>query len=91
MLGNAIPDAFKLIMQEASSEICRLEWNWVASKRSSRLNATANRVNDHTEFRLDWMPFAGLCKSGLGMWGISYSMRDTQIDKMMVISSKRLG
>ncbi|RUM63128.1 MAG: aldehyde dehydrogenase, partial [Sulfurimonas sp.] len=38
-----------------------------AFKAVGELNATAVMVNDHTAFRVDWMPFGGAKKSGLGM------------------------
>lgn len=41
-------------------------------------------VNDHAAFRVDWMPFAGLRESGLGVGGIPYTFRDMQIEKMFV-------
>ena len=44
-------------------------------------------VNDHTAFRVDGMPFAGLRESGLGVGGIPHTIDDMQIDKMMVIKS----
>ena len=44
-------------------------------------------VNDHTAFRIDGMPFAGLRESGLAVGGIPYTMHDMQIDKMLVIRS----
>ena len=52
---------------------------------SSRLDATAVMLNDHTAFRDDVMPFAGLRESGLGTGGIPYTMEDMQIDKMVVV------
>ncbi len=51
------------------------------------LNATAVMVNDHTAFRVDWMPFGGRDSSGLGMGGIPYSMHEMTREKMMVIKS----
>ncbi len=36
------------------------------------------------------MPFAGLNQSGLGIGGIPFTMRDMQIEKMMVLRSKGL-
>ena len=42
-------------------------------------------VNDHTAFRVDWMPFAGLKQSGLGTGGIGYTMDDMSIRKMAVL------
>ena len=54
---------------------------------STRLNATAVMVNDHTAFRVDWMPFGGRDVSGIGMGGIQYSMHEMTREKMMVIKS----
>lgn len=55
---------------------------------SSRLNAATVMVNDHTAFRVDWMPFAGLKESGYGIGGIPYTYHDMQIEKMTVIRSR---
>ncbi len=55
-----------------------------------RLNASAIMVNDHTAFRVDWMPFAGLKHSGHGVGGIPHTFRDMQVEKMMVIHSPGL-
>lgn len=51
------------------------------------LDASAIMMNDHTAFRVDWMPFAGLKQSGLGVGGIPYTMDDMQIDKLIVLRS----
>ena len=61
-----------------------------AMRVSKKINASAVMVNDHTAFRVDWMPFAGLKQSGLGVGGIPYTMEDMQIDKMTVLRSKEL-
>jgi len=61
-----------------------------ALKAVKRLNATAVMVNDHTAFRVDWMPFGGAKISGLGMGGIPHSMDDMSVEKMMVIKSPAL-
>ncbi len=61
-----------------------------ALRASRRLDASAVMVNDHTAFRVDWMPFAGLKKSGLGIGGIPYTMKDMQVDKMVVLCSAEL-
>jgi len=53
----------------------------------NQLNATAVMINDHTAFRVDWMPFGGRDSSGLGMGGIPYSMHEMTRDKMIVIRS----
>jgi acyl-CoA reductase-like NAD-dependent aldehyde dehydrogenase len=52
-----------------------------------RLKAKAVMVNEHTAFRVDWMPFGGAEMSGLGVGGIGYSMRDMCHEKLMVIKS----
>ncbi len=55
-----------------------------------QLNGSAIMVNDHTAFRVDWMPFAGLKVSGHGVGGIPHTFRDMQIEKMMVMRSAAL-
>ena len=53
----------------------------------SNLDATAVMINDHTAFRVDWMPFAGRKQSGHGIGGIGYTMEDMTQIKMAIISS----
>jgi acyl-CoA reductase-like NAD-dependent aldehyde dehydrogenase len=50
------------------------------------LDSSAIMINDHTAFRVDWMPFAGRRQSGYGVGGISYTMEDMTQIKMAVIS-----
>ena len=59
----------------------------VAMDTVKRLDATAVMVNDHTAFRVDWMPFAGRRASGYGVGGIGYTMRDMVQIKMAVIKT----
>ncbi|MCB9367242.1 MAG: aldehyde dehydrogenase family protein [Calditrichaeota bacterium] len=61
-----------------------------AMRAYSRLNGSAIMVNEHTAFRVDWMPFAGLKQSGHGIGGIPYSIRDMQVEKMLVVKSLNL-
>lgn len=61
-----------------------------AMKAYKQLNASAVMVNDHTAFRVDWMPFAGLKQSGLGIGGIPHTFHDMQIEKMLVIKSTNI-
>ena len=49
------------------------------------LDASAVMINDHTAFRVDWMPFAGRRSSGLGTGGIAYTMEEISQDKMIVV------
>ncbi len=62
-----------------------------AMRTASRLAASAVMINEHTAFRVDWMPFAGLKRSGLGVGGIPFTMHDMQIDKMIVLRSDGLS
>ncbi len=61
-----------------------------AFKAVKNLNGTAVMVNDHTAFRVDWMPFGGAKESGLGMGGIHHSMEEMTNVKMMVFKSEVL-
>jgi len=55
-----------------------------------KLDASAVMVNDHTAFRVDWMPFAGLRQSGMGVAGIPYTFHDMQVEKLLVVKSDAL-
>ncbi len=80
--ANALPVAFQAAVFTDDVDI--------ANRMFKQLDATAVMINDHTAFRDDVMPFAGLRESGLGVGGIPYTMEDMQIDKMMVIKSTEL-
>ena len=62
----------------------------VAMELARKLDATAVMVNDHTAFRVDWMPFGGRDTSGIGMGGIPYSIHEMTREKLIVIKSKGL-
>ncbi len=80
--ANALPVAFQAAVFSRDIDTAMRAYN--------RLNASAVMINDHTAFRVDWMPFAGLRESGLGVGGIPYTMRDMQIEKLMIVRSKSL-
>ncbi len=63
----------------------------VALRAYDRLEAAAVMVNQHTAFRVDWMPFAGLKQSGHGIGGIPYTMGDMQVEKLLVLKSPALN
>ena len=77
--ANALPTAFQAAV--FSNDIDS------AMQLFRQLDASAIMINDHTAFRDDVMPFAGLRESGLGVGGIPYTMHDMQIEKLMVIKS----
>jgi acyl-CoA reductase-like NAD-dependent aldehyde dehydrogenase len=62
----------------------------IAFETVQKLNATAVMVNDHTAFRVDWMPFGGRDASGEGLGGIPYTMHEMTREKLMVIKSSLL-
>ncbi|MEF3076445.1 aldehyde dehydrogenase family protein [Methylobacter sp. Wu1] len=80
--ANALPYAF-----QASVITQNIDTALYAYKH---LAASTVLINDHTAFRVDWMPFAGLRESGLGTGGIPYTFRDMQIEKMAVFHSPAL-
>ncbi|MBT8080546.1 MAG: aldehyde dehydrogenase family protein [Gammaproteobacteria bacterium] len=80
--ANALPLAFQSAVYTQDID--------AAMSIAGKLDASAVMINDHTAFRDDVMPFAGLRESGLGIGGIPYSMEDMQIEKMTVIKSAGL-
>lgn len=80
--ANALPFAFQAAVFTRDLE--------TALRCYARLDASAVMVNDHTAFRVDWMPFAGLKHSGYGVGGIPHTIRDMQIEKMLVVKSDEL-
>ncbi|MEH6518910.1 MAG: aldehyde dehydrogenase family protein [Halioglobus sp.] len=77
--ANALPVAFQAAVFTRDID--------VALRAYHHLDASAVMVNDHTAFRTDGMPFAGLRQSGLGVGGVGHSIADMQIEKMLVINS----
>jgi len=77
-LANALPFAF-----QASVFSNKLD---VVMECIQKLDASAVMVNDHTAFRVDWMPFAGRKQSGYGTGGIAYTMHDMTQEKMAIIN-----
>ncbi len=80
--ANALPLAFQAAVYSSDIDI--------AMRAGRRLNASAVMVNDHTAFRVDWMPFEGRGASGYGVGGIRHTMADMVHDKMLVFLSQQL-
>lgn len=59
----------------------------VALDTMKRLEALTVMINDHTAFRVDWMPFGARKKSGLGVGGIVPTMEEMTEEKMFVIKT----
>ena len=82
-IANALPFSFQAAVFTESID--------TAMRVSSRLDASAVMVNDHTAFRVDWMPFAGMRESGHGVGGVPHSMHEMQVNKMTVIHSPEIN
>ena len=80
--ANALEVSFQAAVFSRNIDTCMYAFK--------HLNGSAVMINDHTAFRVDWMPFAGLKHSGYGVGGIPHTFRDMQIEKMMVIRSPLL-
>ncbi len=81
-IANALPFAFHAAVFTKNLD--------AAVRVFKRVDASAVMVNDHTAFRVDGMPFAGLRQSGLGVGGIPHTIDDMQINKMLVLHSVEL-
>ncbi|GHB24902.1 aldehyde dehydrogenase family protein [Mongoliitalea lutea] len=80
--ANAVPYHFQSAVFTQNLDI--------ALDTMQKLDANAVMVNDHTAFRVDWMPFGGRDQSGEGMGGIPYSMHEMTRTKLLVFKSKYL-
>lgn len=80
--ANRIPYAFQAAVFTRNID--------TALDTAKRLHASAVMVNDHTAFRVDWMPFAGRKASGLGVGGILPTMLEMTEEKMIVFRSPRI-
>jgi acyl-CoA reductase-like NAD-dependent aldehyde dehydrogenase len=76
--ANALPWAFQAAVFSRNMT--------TAMHACHALDASAVMINEHTAFRVDWMPFAGLRQSGLGVGGIPYTLHDMQTRKMILLS-----
>jgi acyl-CoA reductase-like NAD-dependent aldehyde dehydrogenase len=75
--ANALPVAFQASV--FSTELAP------AMRAAQRLDASAVMINDHTAFRVDWMPFTGRHQSGYGIGGIPWTMKEMAQEKMVVL------
>lgn len=75
--ANSLPVAFQSAIFSQDID--------AALKAALDFDASAVMINDHTAFRVDWMPFAGRRVSGYGVGGIPHTMRDMTQEKMIVL------
>ncbi|MDJ0623734.1 MAG: aldehyde dehydrogenase family protein [Desulfocapsaceae bacterium] len=80
--ANSLPYSFQAAVFTSNIDTAMQVYN--------EIDASAVMVNEHTAYRVDWMPFAGLRRSGHGTGGIPHTIRDMQVEKMLVIHSPGL-
>tara|TARA_B100001964_G_C14121109_1_gene548347 strand:- start:380 stop:976 length:597 start_codon:yes stop_codon:yes gene_type:complete len=86
-------------LDDAVTQANQNRWNFQAGvftndidhalRAAGRLTASAVMINDHSAFRVDWMPFGGHAQSGLGMGGVEYAVRDMTREKLIVFNPSR--
>jgi len=81
-IANSLPYSFQAAMFTKDID--------TAMHVYKHIDASAVMLNDHSAFRVDGMPFAGLKQSGLGVGGIPYTIEDMQVNKMLVMNSPEL-
>lgn len=75
--ANALPYAFQAAVFTQNAD--------KALSIAKQINASAVMINDHTAFRVDWMPFGGRKESGIGVGGIQYTINEMLQDKLVVM------
>ena len=78
--ANALPYIFQAAVCSQDIDTCL--------STARRLRATCVMVNDHTAFRVDWMPFGGHGHSGMGVGGMRYALREQSREKLTVLRIK---
>ncbi|MBA2710213.1 MAG: aldehyde dehydrogenase family protein [Tatlockia sp.] len=76
-IANSLPFAFQASVFSENLSI--------ALKAAENLCASTVLINEHTAFRTDWMPFAGLKQSGYGIGGIPWTMKEMTLEKMIIL------
>lgn len=54
-------------------------------RSAQKLYAQTVMINDHSAFRVDWMPFGGLKNSGIGLGGIENTLKEYCVEKLYVM------
>jgi len=81
-IANSLPMAFQASVFTKNID--------KAMKAVNDINASAVMINDHTAFRVDWMPFGGRDRSGIGIGGIPYTMKEMTREKLIVLKSNSI-
>lgn len=81
-IANSIPMAFQASVFTKNID--------KAMKVVDGINASAVMINDHTAFRVDWMPFGGRDYSGIGVGGIPYTIKEMTREKLIVLKSNNI-
>ncbi len=76
-MANRLPWAFQAAVFSQNID--------AALTAAKHLNAATVMINEHTAFRVDWMPFGGRGPSGLGVGGIEPAIQEMTEEKLIVI------
>lgn len=63
--------------------------DWLMST-ARKIYAQTVMINDHSAFRVDWMPFGGLKNSGMGLGGMENALKDYSVEKLYVMKLQEL-
>lgn len=74
---NSLPYAFQAALYTNNIHL--------AHAAAKKIETKAFIVNDSTAFRVDWMPFGGIKRSGLGVGGTRHAVRDMTEERLVVI------
>lgn len=77
---NQKPFSFQTCIYSQDIDVCMHYARSIETK--------ACMINDHTAFRVDWMPFGGSKESGLSMGGVRYSIEEMTEEKMIIIKNQ---
>lgn len=77
-MANSVPYSFQAAIFSENIN--------TALHTAKHINAAAVMINDHSAFRVDWMPFAGYKQSGHGVGGIPHTMDEMSQKKLVVFN-----
>lgn len=80
--ANALPYSFQASIFSKNIDTIQFAIN--------NIKAASVMVNDHTAFRVDWMPFGGYEESGYGIGGIPYTMDEMTKHKLVVFKGRNI-
>ena len=91
---NLIPfDKIELVVDEINKtdfafQTCIFTQNFpLAMQFANSIEQKACMINEHNAFRVDWMPFGGYKRSGFGVGGVKFAIKDMSIERLIVVNN----